>query len=148
MNVEITDATLDDLEALLPLIAGYRTFYCQERDADRERQLFEGNIEHGLSTIFIARVADQVAAFAQLFVTVSTVRLGPTLILEDLFVEPWARRCGVATRMLVHAVAYAKRLGAKGMFLETAIGNAPAQALYRRLGWTLEGEFLKFNAPL
>jgi ribosomal protein S18 acetylase RimI-like enzyme len=147
--LRIARATIADLEALLPLVTAYRVFYKQIPDA-REREFVERNLRENRSTIFLARDGDTGVAlgFTQLFQTYSTVWLGPALILEDLFVNPDVRRGGVATSLLEAAVAYAREIGAVGMFLETAMDNATAQAVYERAGWTREGRFYKYNAPL
>jgi predicted GNAT family acetyltransferase len=34
------------------------------------------------------------------------------------------------------------------MFLETAMDNVTAQRVYARAGWSREGRFYKYNAPL
>jgi ribosomal protein S18 acetylase RimI-like enzyme len=49
---------------------------------------------------------------------------------------------------LERAAAHAREIGATGMFLETAMDNQPAQRVYERAGWTREGRFFKYNAPL
>jgi ribosomal protein S18 acetylase RimI-like enzyme len=98
--------------------------------------------------VFLAAIDGVAVGFVQLFATASTVQLGTGYILEDLFVVPEARRGGVAGALIERALNHAHENGAVGMFLETASDNAPAQALYERLGWTREGRFLKYNAPL
>ena len=70
------------------------------------------------------------------------------VFVSHLFVNPDVRRGGVATALLERAVAYALEIGAVGMFLETAMDNATAQAVYERAGWTREGRFYKYNAVL
>lgn len=149
MRLEITRATVDDLEALLPLVTSYRIFYQHEPDP-RERELVERNLREGRSTIFFARDAASgaVVGFVQLFQTYSTVWLGPQLVLEDLFVVPAARGAGAAARLLERAEAHARDIGAVGMFLETAMDNEIAQRVYERAGWTREDRFLKYNAKL
>jgi ribosomal protein S18 acetylase RimI-like enzyme len=84
----------------------------------------------------------------QIFHAYSTVRLGPALILEDLFVLPEARRVGIATKLLQCANDYAHEIGATGMFLETAMENLSAQRIYEQAGWTRESRFYKYNAKL
>ena len=108
----------------------------------------ERNLSEQRSTVFVAQDDGVAIGFAQLFQTYSTVWLGPSLILEDLYVVPAARGCGVATALLERASAYAREIGAVGMFLETAMDNAAAQRVYERAGWTREGRFYKYNAPL
>lgn len=148
MKFTVERATFDDLAALLPLVAAYRAFYEQRPDSDREHALVAQHLLSGRSTIFIARSGGGVAGFVQLFQTYSTVLLGPSLILEDLFVDPAARGAGIAMALLERAIEYAREIGAVGMFLETAMDNAPAQRVYERAGWSREGRFYKFNAPL
>ena len=50
-------------------------------------------------------------------------------------VVPAARRLGVATRLLHAAMARAAAADARTMFLEVAVANAAAQALYARHGF-------------
>lgn len=150
MRLEIARATIDDLEALLPLVTGYRVFYKQEPELQREREFLERNLREDRSTILLARDAETGSAvgFTQIFQTYSTVWLGPSLILEDLFVAPEARGSGAATMLLARAEAHAREIGAVGMFLETAMDNVVAQGVYERAGWTREGRFYKYNARL
>lgn len=150
MRLEITRATVDDLEALLPLVTGYRVFYEREPELAGERAFVERNLRDGRSTIFLARDAEgrSTVGFVQLFQTHSTVCLGPQLILEDLFVIPEARGGGAAMKLIERAEAYAREIGAVGMFLETAMDNETAQRVYERAGWTRENRFYKYNAKL
>jgi GNAT superfamily N-acetyltransferase len=147
--IAIGRTTIDDLDALLPLVTAYRVFYEQEPDPSRERELLAGHLRDGTSTIYLARdERGKAIGFAQLFQTKSTVRLGPSLILEDLFVAPHARRSGVATALLERVIEHARAVGGVAMFLETATSNVTAQSVYERAGWTREAEFFKYNAPL
>jgi ribosomal protein S18 acetylase RimI-like enzyme len=150
MRLAVSEATVADLEALLPLLTAYRVFYRQEPDAVREREFVERNLRERRSTIFIARDAEtrNAVGFTQLFQTYSTVWLGPSLILEDLFVKPELRGVGIATALLQRAQVYAREIGAVGMFLETAMDNETAQRVYERAGWTREDRFYKYNAKL
>jgi ribosomal protein S18 acetylase RimI-like enzyme len=146
--IEVTRATHDDLEALLPLVSAYRSFYQQDRDGGRERAFVARHLKDGTSTIYLARDERGIAVgFVQLFQTYSTVKLGPLLILEDLFVAPEARGRGVASKLLARAVERSREISAVGMFLETAMDNVVAQRMYERAGWERESRFYKYNAP-
>jgi len=100
MCLTITAATGADLEDLLPLVSAYRRFYQRPHEPQRERAFIAGHVEKGTSTIFIARVDNEAVGFTQLFRTYNTVWRGPSLILEDLFVDPSTRRDGIATKLL------------------------------------------------
>jgi GNAT superfamily N-acetyltransferase len=141
-------AVVDDLERLLPLVQAYRVFYKKQPEPKRERAFIERHLKRKTATIYLAEVNEIAAGFVQLFRTYSTVHLSAVWILEDLFVVPQYRGYGVAAMLLDHARLHALRDGASGMFLETAYDNESAQRVYERAGWTREGRFYKYNAPL
>ena len=99
------------------------------------------------SALFLARYRREPAGFAHVTASRLIVALGVTLIVEDLFVAPQARRQGVARALLRRAVTLARALASEELHLETAVGNAPAQALYAACGWRREERFVKFLAP-
>ena len=147
-TIDIRRAREGDLEALLPLVRGYREFYKQTHDGASERATMAGHLRDDTSTVYLAWNGERAVGFVQIFAYASTVRLAPSLVLEDLFVATDARGSGVATRLLERALEHARRIGAAGMFLETAMDNATAQRVYERCGWVREGHFFKYNAPL
>lgn len=146
--VTIRRATTKDAPKLLPLVQAYRVFYEQEPNAEREREFIEGHLRKRTSAIYLAEIDGRAAGFMQLFKTYSTVHLCASWILEDLFVDPACRHAGAGSALLSHALQHVRLDGAGGMFLETAHDNLAAQALYEKAGWTREGRFIKYNAPL
>jgi GNAT superfamily N-acetyltransferase len=147
-NARVRLAESGDVDALLPLITGYRVFYRQQPDSSRERAFLQSHLQSGTSTIYIAESNGTIAGFTQLFKTFSTVHLSCAYILEDLYVLPEYRGGGIATSLLERACRHAQDAGASGMFLETAFDNHDAQRVYQRCGWTREDRFFKYNAPL
>lgn len=147
-KVTIRAAEMKDLNALLPLVQAYRVFYKQTPNPEAERAFVRQHLRYGTSTIYIAEIEGQPVGFMQLFRTYSTVHLANVWILEDLFVTPECRGRGVASAFLDRALQAARESGASAMFLETARDNAAAQRVYERAGWTREGHFYKYNAPL
>ncbi|TCW32194.1 ribosomal protein S18-alanine N-acetyltransferase [Gulbenkiania mobilis] len=55
--------------------------------------------------------------------------------LLDIVVSPACRRAGLATCLLQQVIQHLKQAGATRMLLEVRQSNAPAQALYARLGF-------------
>lgn len=147
-TITIRRGTPGDIDAILPLVAGYRAFYEQPPDADRERAFIESHLRDRTSVVYLADVDGETAGFVQLFKTYSTVHLEPCWILEDLFVAEEYRHRGVAGALLARALEHVRDDGAAGMFLETAHDNVAAQALYEKSGWKRETRFIKYNAPL
>lgn len=135
--MEIIQAGSDYLDALVPLLDGYRAFYKQPSDTRACRAFLQERFQRGDSVVFLAREAGKAVGFTQLYPSFSTVSLQPLLILNDLFVHPSHRGKGAGAALLKRAQAYCAENGCKGLALETALDN-PAQQLYERMGWQKE----------
>lgn len=136
ISFAIRQATLCDLEQVVPLFAAYRQSYGKSSDSEQARSFLQSRISNQESIIFVALDAhDQGVGFTQLYPSFSSVRLARIYILNDLFVYPTVRRLGIATQLLASAATYARAAGAARLSLSTAITNKTAQALYERCGW-------------
>jgi ribosomal protein S18 acetylase RimI-like enzyme len=149
MTLQIRQATIHDLDALVPLFDAYRQFYGQSSDPARARAFLAERFAHHESLILLARDATGAASgFVQLYPLFSSVRTVRTYLLNDLFVAAAARRQGVAAGLLRAAADQARALGAAGLSLSTALDNAPAQALYESLGWQRDRQFCEYSLVL
>lgn len=72
----------------------------------------------------------------------------PIWILNDLFVVPKARRCGVGKHLIHTATEFAVENGAKRLVLSTAVDNQSAQSLYEKMGWVKDHAFLHYYQEL
>ncbi|GAB2584076.1 GNAT family N-acetyltransferase [Dyella jejuensis] len=136
MHYQVRQANVHDLDILAPLFDGYRQFYQQPADLGRARAFLYERFAHHDSLILLA--CDEQGGglgFTQLYPLFSSVRTVRTYLLNDLFVLATARRRHVAKALMTAAAEHARALGAAGLSLETALDNAPAQALYESLGW-------------
>lgn len=133
-------ATLDDLDALAALFDGYRIFYKQAPDPAAARTFLEERLRRDESVIFIARDGGnrEALGFTQLYPLFSSVSARRIWVLNDLFVTPVARKCGVARALMGCARDFAMEAGALRLVLETAEDNHAAQALYESLGYVRE----------
>ncbi|MEO8777735.1 MAG: GNAT family N-acetyltransferase [Rhodanobacter sp.] len=149
MSFRIRPATVDDLDALVPLFDGYRQFYRQVSDLARARSFLAQRLANDESQVLLARDdAGLGLGFTQLYPQFSSIRLVPTYLLNDLFVMQSARRQGVARGLLVAAAEHARSLGAGSLSLSTALDNRPAQALYESLGWQRDQGFCEYGLVL
>jgi ribosomal protein S18 acetylase RimI-like enzyme len=147
--IAIHRATLDDLDILVALFDGYRSFYEQPVDSARSRAFLDARLRRDESVIFLAQLDDgSTAGFTQLYPFFSSVRAARVWVLNDLFVAADARRRGVANALLDAATAFARDDGAIRLELETTPDNVQAQALYRAAGWHQFDETLRFRLPL
>jgi GNAT superfamily N-acetyltransferase len=133
----IDGATEADLEALLPLMRGYCDFYgaspTDEGLMEMGRALIAAPDSDGM--LLVARDGDGApVGFAAVGWKWSSLRAARVAIMEDLFVDPEARRSG-AGQALIEAVAErARSHGAPALLWETAVDNKRAQSVYERVG--------------
>src|SRR5690606_38841446 len=118
-GIAISKAVPADLDALAVLFDAYRRFYGQPADVPRARQWLRERLRFGESVVLVARRGGTMAGFVQLYPMFSSVRTARTWILNDLYVDPGARRQGVARSLLDAAAGFAREDGAAGTSLET-----------------------------
>jgi ribosomal protein S18 acetylase RimI-like enzyme len=143
-EIIVRRADSNDLGALAELFDAYRQFYKQPSDTAAARAFLAERIARDESALLIAEHAAETIGFVQMYPLFSSVRLGRTWLLNDLYVAPQARRRGAANALLDAACKFARERGALGLELETGRDNTGAQALYRGAGWS-PGENLHFH---
>jgi ribosomal protein S18 acetylase RimI-like enzyme len=145
MNLKVVRGTESDVSAVAPLFDQYRQFYKQESDLQGARSFLLERLSKNESVIFMAIDAEKGAVgFVQLYPSFSSESMKRLWILNDLFVSPPARNHGVAERLMREAEEFARKTGAKGLELETAVDNFPAQRLYERCGYKRNVEFHRY----
>jgi GNAT superfamily N-acetyltransferase len=148
MELVIRQATVSDLDELVPLFDGYRQFYRQASEPDRIRKFLLDRFEHNQSVIFVALKEGALVGFTQLYPSFSSGALARTFILNDLFVDPGARLIGAGSALLKAAAEYGQRVGALRLVLSTEVTNMRAQSLYEKLGWKRNTEFCAYQITL
>ncbi len=145
----IRQANVEDLDQLVPLFDGYRQFYGRAADLNAARAFLHERFKNSQSTIFLAMDdSGRALGFTQLYPSFSSVSLAKTLILNDLFVSPDARRAGVAAALLEAAARYGRSIEAIRLTLTTGIANDTAKALYVSQGWQQDEAFHVFHLGL
>jgi GNAT superfamily N-acetyltransferase len=144
-NLSVRQASLADLETLVPLFDGYRQFYERASNPSGARQFLLDRFNHGESVIFMAWCDGIPVGFTQLYPSFSSVSMARVFILNDLYVTEQGRRHGVAKALISAATDLAKTVGAVRLSLSTAITNRPAQTLYSALGWVQDDQFLHYD---
>ena len=148
MVISTRRATIDDLDALVPLFDAYRQFYKQPSDPDLARGFLRERFEHAQSIIFIAEEAGSALGFTQLYPSFSSTRAARIFVLNDLFVAPAGRKRGVGAALLAAAADYGRGAGAVELGLSTARTNLTAQSLYEAHGWQRDDVFLSYDLSL
>ena len=148
-SIIVRQATVADLDAIVPLFDAYRQFYGQPPDTALARAFLLERFQHNQSVIFIAQEQDRsTIGFTQLYPSFSSARVKRIFILNDLFVVPAARRRRVGHLLLQAAADFGRTVGAARLTLSTALTNVSAQSLYEAAGWQRDTEFCTYNLSL
>jgi GNAT superfamily N-acetyltransferase len=141
--VNIRQATIADLDALVPLFDAYRQFYKAASDTDAARRFLADRFHRQESIVFLAEANGEALGFTQIYPSFSSHGMARTFILNDLFVAPGARGLGLGKALLKTARDYAYANGAARLSLSTTPDNVAAQTLYEKQGW--ERGFLTYT---
>ena len=160
-NCSIQAASLRDISEVARLYNAYRAFYGEPPDEDRALEFVRERIaiaaaqpprEFPVAQYFLAwadsPTGRRAVGFMHLMPSTNTLAMRPIWFLEDLYVEPSARRKGVASAFLQHAEEFARKTGAERLTLATAHDNEAAQSVYRKLGYIREKHFWIFHRLL
>ena len=142
--IKVIRASTENLESVVPLFDAYRQFYKQRPDAESGRCFLRERLSEEESVVFLALDKSTTVGFIQLYPSFDSVTMQRLWILNDLFVVPEARKRGVAKLLMERARQLAIETKAKGLILETAVDNLPAQKLYEQLGWKRDTAFHRY----
>ena len=144
----VESALPEDVNRIAPLFDAYRQFYGAESDLPAAHSFLSQRLTHGESVVLLASLVPHpedysvVAGFAQLYPSFSSLGLGRSLVLNDLYVAPAWRRLGIARCLVNEVLAYARRAGALRIELATQCTNQSALRLYEVLGFVRDTEFV------
>ena len=145
----IVRAAQHDVDVIAPLFDAYRVFYEAASNLRASHNFITERLARDESVIFLARDGDHAAiGFAQLYPSFESVHMQRLWILNDLFVDPYARIGGVGAALMAVAERFARENDAAGLTLSTAVDNHAAQRLYERAGYVRDEAFLVYNRML
>ena len=140
LNTEarIEPATIEDLPQLTELVMA---LFSEEEDftPDRHKQ------EHGLKLIleqpsrgriFVLRTDHTLIGMVNLLITISTAEGGFVILMEDVIVHPMHRGQGYGSRLLKHAMEFAREKKFKRITLLTDKISAESQKFFQKHGFS------------
>lgn len=96
--------------------------------------VFASELAQGAARYYVvARMDGRVCGYAGLMFVADEAHI------TNIAVAPWARRQGVASRLMAHLMDESLRRNCGAMTLEVRMGNTPAQDLYRKFGFESAG---------
>jgi GNAT superfamily N-acetyltransferase len=147
-HVAVRQATVADLDLLVPLFDQYRQFYRLASDPEGARRFLWDRFAHQESVIFLACGGEEAVGFTQLYPSFSSGAMARIFVLNDLFVAPSARLQGAGTALIAAAAEYGRRVGAVRLVLSTELTNTTAQYLYEKTGWKRNTTFCAYQLAL
>jgi GNAT superfamily N-acetyltransferase len=128
---EVRPIRAQELDELLPLIAGYQKFYGAEPDLERNRRFFSRFLDPSDEGLLLGAWVDgHLAGFATLYWFFSSTKAAETVLMNDLFVREGVRGTGTGRALINRALEEARRRGAAHLEWFTAPDNLTAQRLY------------------
>lgn len=138
------------LDLIAPLFDEYRVFYGQNSNLYKAKNFIQDRLQKFDSIIFlVVETAESTPiGFAQLYPSFTSIGMGKTFILNDLYVRAEYRKKGVANKLLKHIKEFAQKNDATRITLQTEFSNAIAQKLYESHGYKKEKNFMHFYLNL
>lgn len=143
--MEVYQATIEDLVGVANLFDAYRVYYEQPSDVEGATKYIQERLENKESVVFVVKNDQKYVGFTQLYPTFSSISMKKAWILNDMFVDPEARKLGIGQLLLQKAEDYARETGAKSIVLETAPDNYTAQKLYEKNGYVRDTQFYHYE---
>ena len=135
MAIRVRPMAERDLEAALPLFAGYQRFYESESDDGRNLAFFRRFLAPSEDGLLVgAWDEDRLVGFACSYWTFSSTVADDIALMNDLFVEEDYRGRGVGHALIDATVEAARERGLHHVEWFTATDNEVAQRLYDRTG--------------
>lgn len=136
MSISIRQARPDDLLLIAALIRELADYEHLGHDVRFDEQVLARNLfgERPFAEVMIGEVDGQAQGFALFFHNFSTFEGKPGIYLEDLFVRPEARGCGLGKALLKHLAKLAVARDCARLEWWVLDWNAPAIGFYRALG--------------
>ncbi|WP_334124117.1 GNAT family N-acetyltransferase [Empedobacter brevis] len=134
-------ATINNLEILVPLFDAYRQFYDKKSDVKAAEEFLKARIVNNESVIYlVCDEKENAVGFIQLYPLFSSTRMKRFWILNDLFVSPEFRGQGFSRELIEEAKNLCRKTDACAMLLETSVTNEIGNSLYTSAGFQLRND--------
>jgi GNAT superfamily N-acetyltransferase len=146
-NIEIFPLKPTDLPNVVFLIQKFAEFeklsqFCQVSENDLRKAIFG---ENKFVNCLVAETENALVGYALFFPVFKSFRGERSMFLEDLYVSPIMRGCGLGLKMLREVARMAKEQNCVRMDWQALKWNAPAIEFYKNLGAETDDENLDFR---
>lgn len=138
MTISIRVATTADIQAVLPLVDGYYASSPVPHVPDHDKLIQHLTTliqpDNHFGGLLVAVRDEDLVGFAFLYYRFDKRALTPVVDLNYLYVDPNARRLGIARQLMGATFEWAKQHGANQVTWMTRTTNVNAQHLYDQVG--------------
>src|SRR5665213_3505025 len=130
-EVDVRPISAEEIDQVLPLIAGYQTFYGAKPDTERNRAFFSRFLHPSKEGLLLGAWVDRsLVGFATLYWFFSSTKAADSVLMNDLFVRADIRGSGIGRALIHSALEEVRRRGAAHLEWYTGPDNLVAQRLY------------------
>ena len=146
-SLTIRPACVADSELILAFITELADYEHLVHEVVATSKQLEATLfgENAVASVVIAEWESKPAGFALHFANYSTFLGMPGIYLEDLFVRPQFRGCGIGKALLVHLAGLVHGRGWKRLDWSVLDWNQPAIDFYRSIGAYALDEWTQFR---
>ena len=146
MDIKIIEVKIEQLNTITSLFNQYMIFYKKPSNENKYKAYLKERIENKEAVIYLAYSNDNIPlGFVLNYCSFSSVSLGKTITLNDLFIHPEYRKKGIAKKLIKKTFELAKQIEAVRVDLGTAKDNYTAQKLYEKIGFLKDEEFYVYS---
>jgi len=147
--VRIEPIAVEQLEALLPMIAAYQRFYeAEEIEEERNRAFFRRFLAPSDDGMLLGAWREgELVGYACLYWHFTSLVPAETVLMNDLYVEPAVRGHGVGRALIEASAEVARERNAHCLEWATAPDNTTAQRLYDSTG-AKRTTWIEYELPL
>jgi ribosomal protein S18 acetylase RimI-like enzyme len=102
------------------------------------RRHLEQTVDNPQSACFVADRDGDIMGYATASWSSHPTLVGRTGTIEELYVQPDARRQGIGSLLVLHVLDYLRSMQAASFRAEAQLGDKRALAFFRALGWSTE----------
>jgi GNAT superfamily N-acetyltransferase len=143
-------ATPGDVPSLLALVRRYWDFEGIQGFTALRIELLLGRLlaDARLGAVWVAESDGELVGYLIAVLVLSIEHQGLMAEIDELFVTPPARSCGVGARLLAAAEAALAARGCVRLQLQLGVGNSQARGFYERRGYAARAGYQLLDKPL
>jgi N-acetylglutamate synthase-like GNAT family acetyltransferase len=148
-RINIRPATLDDIDALVPLVERYRTTLEKKSDPQAVRNFISDRIRYNQTLIFLGFCNDTLCGMLQVSPIYCYRALRIQWMLDNLYVLPEYEKFPVKLQLVKAAKRHADQRGASWMFSFISHDDQPLKdVLIRQFGFNLDHDHGFYYGPV